>query len=259
MLKLIRILLVLLMAVCLTCTACDDRKPTSSDNPGDGGDDSGDDDQITYNFDGYAFRDLTRHTDIVQMTIYRNNAPYSSAIAKVNNNGVAHQGNGIYAGSDYGMLNEGSNRFDISIEEDDYETVLFFEIPDSFSVISIERHNPGGYDRYIQWSECQQAGYFYLAVHGKNSEEHLVEQYQVAVDNLQYFWNIPNQTWRNANLILVPDIYYVSIVAVTRGLTTIPGAGFTVPQNLTGVGFPGITGNFSAGLLAPKDSIIVTH
>jgi hypothetical protein len=249
----------IISALFFVVAGCDNRKPTNSDNTGDGGDDGGDDDQITYNFDGYAYRDLTNHTDIVRVTIKRNDAPYSSAIAKVNNHGIPHQGDGVYYGSDYGLLIEGGNRFDIQIEEDEYETVLFFNLPDSFSIIDIQRHNPGGYDRFIQWSECQQAGYFYFVVHAKNADDTLVEQYSVQIDSLQYYWNIPNQTWRDVNSLLVPDTYYVSIVAVTRGLTTIPGTGFTVPDNLAGPGFTGITGNFSAGLLAPKDSIIVTQ
>ncbi|GAG33000.1 unnamed protein product, partial [marine sediment metagenome] len=191
--------------------------------------------------------------------ILRDSIPYTSADVRVNSYPVSHQSEGIYIDSDYGLLIEGDNQLRIIINEDNFNKVLHFTIPDSFRVIDISRHNPGAYDRFIRWSQSPQALNFYLALRHKDYDQHGVEQYSATIASPQYYWNIPTQAFRTPDLFIVTGIYYLYIVGYTSGLTSFEGAGFTIPSGDEGSGIPGIPGNFSTGLLAPVDSFIVTH
>ena len=254
--KLLQILLMSCTALVIAFVGCDNRKGVNTGTPGGGGD--GGNGEVTYRIDSYAFRDLVQRVDIVWVSVDRNASPYNNASVRINNHTLALADTGVYLESDYGLLEIGQNRLTVEIQEDNLNKSLFFVIPDSFSVIEIARHNPGAYDRFIRWSECRQASKFLLAVRGRNSEQTGVAQYSAFIDTLQYFYNIPTQAFRNRDLIIVPDIYYLYIVGYTSGLTSFEGTDFSIPSGYEGAGFSGIPGNFSAGLMAPLDSFIVT-
>ncbi|MBD3168404.1 MAG: hypothetical protein GF307_02900 [candidate division Zixibacteria bacterium] len=237
--------------------ACDNRKPTDGGSGGGGGNGGGGDPEVIYKIDGYAFRDLEDRTDLVWAKILRNGDEYSLADVRFNGEKINHVGNGSYYASDYGILEEGDNTFRVVIVEDNFDENLEFTIPDSFRINDHPRHNPGGQARMLEWTPSQQATGFFFSVKGRNSEANNVAVYDTIIPAQQYFKAVPDTAFRNPERILIPDIYVIHVIAVTSGLTPFSGVTFPVPD-LPGYGFPGIEGNFSAGLLAPPDSFIVT-
>jgi hypothetical protein len=236
-------------------SGCDERGPTGAGGGGNGG---GEEVEPIYNMSGYAYRDLADRTDIVSFTVTRNDTLYESAAIKINNHALAFNETGDYFGSEYGLLQYGSNRLRVRIEADNFDKSIYFTIPDSFKVDQITRHNPGGYNRYFRWSACSKASGFLVSVRGPIAVLNGVPQYSATTDSLDYSINIPTTAFRNSGSVLVPDIYYIYIIGYTNGYGPFAGAEFDIPSGNEGPGLAGISGSFHAGLLAPLDSIIVT-
>lgn len=241
---------ILVLGILMTLASCDSRK--SPINPPSG---------ATFDVDFTAVRDFSTRHSVVRILFDRNGLGFEDAQITINGIQIPSAGGAIYYLETPNIVMPlGIDSVRFLSHEDTYDEIVEFVMPDSFGVTDINpRFNQGGEDVSIQWSSPAGGTRYALIVQASNWELNDTAPLRVYFDLPTTTFTIPDTTFENSSGILVPDIYYIYLVAFNGGFGSYDGMTFFLPDGIPARHISEPTGSMRYGTVAPRDSIIVPN
>jgi hypothetical protein len=241
-----RIIGFLVVSLCLFLFIGCENKPTSP--------------ETTYKFtiNGVVVKDINYREDIAYFVVQRDSIPFDSAVITIEGDTVSSYGSGEYYSVSPFTVFWPKDTLDIVISCDSTTFSKRIVMPDTFHITNIwpPQENPNGDPRYVSWSGSDSASGYFIAVF--NSSDSQAVGYTSLVDyNFTENREVPRTTFRNSSQTeVIPGTYYVYVVAYRESFL-LYDFGFDLPGGLPTGNIDGANGTIGAGVIAPKDSIIV--
>ncbi|MCJ7508146.1 MAG: hypothetical protein MUO85_05370 [candidate division Zixibacteria bacterium] len=213
----------------------------------------------TYKFtiDGVLVKDMNLMQDIAYFIVQRDSLPFDSADVIVEGDTLESYGSGEYYLVGPFTTFHPNDTLDITITSES-DSVTFTKkiiMPDTFRITDIApgRLNPGGGSSVIYWTASQYASGYFVVVSNPPAVGHnaLVDYNSTQEEILQSaFQDIHNN--------VIPGIYSVYVVSYRESFLLYDPY-FDLPNGLPrdNLQFYEANGTIGAGVIAPKDSIIV--
>ena len=205
---------------------------------------------------GALVKDMTNNWDIVEFIIRRDSVLFNSAIVTVDGDTIASYGNGRYFRLTLANKLHPKDTLNIVISSSS-DSVVFTKniiMPDTFHITYIlpNRDNPGGGTRNIYWTLSQYTSGYFVVVSYPSAVGH---NQLVSYNSTQE--TIDPSAFRTSQGDLVSGTYSVYVVSYRESFVSYTGIPFSLPSGLPSGNINGASGTIGAGVIAPKDYIIV--
>lgn len=206
---------------------------------------------------GALVKDMTNSQDIVEFIVRRDSVLFDSAIVTVDGDTIASYG---YGGRYYRvtLANKLHPKDTLNIViSSPSDSVVFTKniiMPDTFHITYIlpNRDNPGGETRNIYWTLSQYTSGYFVVVSCSSAVGH-----NKLVDYNSTQETIDPSAFRTSQGGIVPGTYSVYVVSYRESFISYTGIPFSLPSGLPSGNINGASGTIGAGVIAPKDYIIV--
>jgi hypothetical protein len=213
----------------------------------------------TYKFtiDGVVVKDMNYREDIAYFVVQRDSLPFDSAVITVESETLSSYGSGEYyfALPFTVFIPRDTLNIIISCASDSVTFNKRIVMPDTFRITDIlpSRLDPGGDSRVIYWTASQYAsGYFVVVSHSPAVGHNALVSYNSTTET------IDRSAFRTSQDGLITGTYPVYVVSYRESFLSYIGMIFAIPDSLPTGNIDGANGTIGAGVIAPKDSIVVT-
>jgi len=242
--------IIVIIGVLTSLISCDSRK--SAVNPPSG---------ASFDVDFTAVRDFSTSRSVVRILFDRNGFGFEDAQITINNIPIPSAGGGIYYLETPNIVMPlGIDSVRFRSHEDTYDEIIEFVMPEIFGVTEIDPwFNANGDDVDIRWTSAPGATRYALIVMASNWEINGTDPLRVYFDLPTTSFTIPDTTFETTTGMLVPDVYYIYLVAFNGGFGSYGGMTFFLPEGIPARPLSEPSGYMRYGTVAPRDSIVVPN
>jgi hypothetical protein len=198
---------------------------------------------------------MEHNCDFVEFNILKDSSPYDSAMITVNDDTIPNTGNGIYCSYMVELVPKSAHSVKVVCPNHNFSLSRYINVPDTFHITDIlpSRQNPGGDTTYIYWTASQyNAGCFVVVSHPPAAGHNERVNYSSAMETI-----LPSAFRSSRTDILIEGTYSVYVVSYCESFL-LYNFYFNFPYGLPKDNLSGAKGTIGAGVIAPKDSIVVT-
>ena len=245
----VRIMLILCLSFLTgSLTGCDRRSTTRSS--------TGTDFSTTLSL----IKDYSTGRNRADIEFYREGAPFSDAVIKVDDNIIPNVGGSVYFDTLFGPLYTGLVAVTFESDADSYIDTLILDVPDSFGVVNV---NPSemaiSSDVYVEWSAANGATAYILGVSTRESPGDGSTPFSILLSGTTRNYTIPAQTFEDDFGDEVFGTYYVYLIAFNRGFMPYVGLKFPLPDDVPVRPLASPSGTAGYGTIAPLATIRVVE
>lgn len=229
-------------------TGCDRRSTTKSS--------TGSDFSTTLSL----IKDYSARKNRADIEFYREGAPFSEAVIKVDGIIIPNVGGSVYFDTLFSPLYTGLVTVTFESDADSYIDTLILDVPDSFAVVNLVPSEMAiSSDVYVEWSAANGATAYILGVSTRESPGDGSTPFSILLGGTARNYTIPAQTFEDELGDEIFGTYYVYLIAFNRGFLPYVGLKFPLPEGVPVRPLANPAGTAGYGTIAPLATIRVVE